>query len=196
MKVWLFPLKCVDGETLVWRVERTLGKGCSGKVLLVSNINKLNKRAAKCIDKDWVQEKCEREQRLKEEIKILRQVNHENIVSFVDVFTTPNCHVILMEWCPNGCLRDHVKRNGSLSDVVSMSFVSDVASALDYLHSKNIIHRDVKLHNMLLYYGDTSKRTTIKMCDFGLSCRLRNKHERRKSFVGTPNFVAPDIIES
>lgn len=84
-----------------------------------------------------------------------------------------------------------VKRRKRLTELEIRYYVSQIVEALMFIHSKDIIHRDLKLGNILI--GDKMK---IKLCDFGLSTRLKEPNERKKTVCGTPNYIAPEILDA
>lgn len=124
------------------------------------------------------------------EIKLHRSLNHEFIVGFHDVFEDSENIYIILENCPFHTLKRLVSRRKRLTEYEVRIYLYQMATALTYLHTKHIIHRDLKLGNVLL---DGDMRT--KICDFGLSTRIREVGEKRKTVCGTPNYIAPEILE-
>lgn len=74
-----------------------------------------------------------------------------------------------MELCAGGDLLTYVRRRGCLSEVIARDLFSQIASAVHYCHRKGIVHRDIKLDNLLLEIGNSGDVTTVKLCDFGVS---------------------------
>jgi len=98
---------------------------------------------------------------------------------------------ILLEVCPNQTLNELIKRRKRLTEVEAQCYLYQVALALKYMHGRRVIHRDLKLGNMFL-----SEKLEIKIGDFGLAARLDSDGERRKTMCGTPNYIAPEILDS
>ena len=98
----------------------------------------------------------------------------------------------MIELCPNRDMKYHFQKYGSFSEAVTRHYIAEIIMGLKYLHSLNIIHRDLKPENILL-----DEHMHVKITDFGTACvQPADAPPRRSSFVGTPEFVAPEIINS
>ena len=145
--------------------------------------------AGKIIDKSTLC-KSRTMKKLLYEISIHKSLNHPNIVKFLDFFEDAKNVYIILELCEDGNLNDHFKKSKTLKESEVRMYTRQMISALKYCHDRNIIHRDLKLGNLLLKNGGK----TIKLGDFGLSSRLEYKEQRRRTICGTPNYIAPEII--
>lgn len=94
---------------------------------------------------------------LGKEIKILKELQHENIVALYDVQELPNSVFLVMEYCNGGDLADYLQAKGTLSEDTIRVFLHQIAAAMRILHSKGIIHRDLKPQNILLSYASRRK---------------------------------------
>jgi serine/threonine protein kinase len=101
-----------------------------------------------------------------------------------------------MELCAGGDLLTYVRRRGFLQEDVARVFFKQACAAVNYCHRKNIVHRDVKLDNMLLDIdGETSAGVTLKLCDFGVSRLLQDPEaDLMTEQCGTPAYIAPEIL--
>lgn len=111
-------------------------------------------------------------------------------MQFETSFEDADCYYIIMELCPNQTLNELLRRRKRLTEIEAQCYLFQLASALDYLHKNKIIHRDLKLSNLFL-----SDRMEIKVGDLGLAAKLSSNYERRKTICGTPNYIAPEILD-
>ena len=124
------------------------------------------------------------------EIKIHRTLKHLHVVRFERFFEdTLNAYIIL-ELCDNNSMSEMMKRRKKLTEPESRYYLFQLINALQYLHVNLVIHRDLKLGNLFL---DADMR--IKVGDFGLATRLTTADEKRRTICGTPNYIAPEILE-
>lgn len=86
-----------------------------------------------------------------------------------------------------------LKRDFRFSEARTLQYLKDMTKAIAYIHDRLIIHRDIKLANFVI---SSHERETVKLCDFGLCCPLSHYLQRRNSFVGTPNYIAPDVLRA
>jgi len=126
------------------------------------------------------------------EIKILRSLQHPNIVKFYDVAFNPKTSTIsiLLEWMESGCLTDLVKISGPLKPARISKVARDILSALSYLHGKLIIHRDIKPDNVLL------AADAAKLADFGIAKVTTEKDVFDSQEIGTLNYMAPERLNA
>lgn len=170
-----------------------IGKGAHGEVRLVSNKNSGEISAVKIISKAPLDTLSET--RIRRELGILKICKHEGILELKDTFETADRLYIVTEYLPAGTLFSWLKiRNFRLEESVAKSIIKDIASALKYLHSHGIIHRDLKLENILIQnQKDSCGGIRAKIIDFGLSCILgpgQNTHES----VGTLKYASPEVL--
>jgi serine/threonine protein kinase len=125
------------------------------------------------------------------EIKVLKMLNHPNIIKLEDMYETPDKIYMVMERMLGGELFDYVVEKGTLSEQEASTIVRKVTSAVAHMHSMDIIHRDLKPENLLL----TSKRpdAEVKLIDFGLAKVTPDNLAR--SFLGTRGYLAPEMLQ-
>lgn len=141
-----------------------------------------------------IETKQSRQRLLDNEIKLFQQLAHHNIVKFINVIEDSQSVNLVLEYMENGSLASNLKHLKSFSENLVKKFTFDVLNGLHYLHSNNIIHRDVKGANILL-----DKNGKAKVADFGVAKLIKNEGGEifsQNSFVGTPYWIAPEIIQS
>ncbi|XP_028321353.1 serine/threonine-protein kinase ULK2 isoform X2 [Gouania willdenowi] len=136
---------------------------------------------------------------LGKEIKILKELQHENIVALYDVQETPNSVFLVMEYCNGGDLADYLQAKGTLREDTLRIFLQQIAAAMRILNSKGIIHRDLKPQNILLSYAGRRKSNVsgirIKIADFGFA-RYLQSNMMAATLCGSPMYMAPEVIMS
>jgi len=169
-----------------------LGSGISGLVRLVTHKATGLKYAVKVLDLGLV-DTSEGLRQLREEIFIMCQLDHPNIVRLEEVYESHSEIYLVQELCLGGELFDRLDEQPDYhyTEAECARLVKQMLSAVRYLHSKGIIHRDLKLENFL--FSDTSLSSELKMIDFGLSKFFRYGEVQHEA-VGTPYTVAPEVI--
>ena len=191
---------------------KNLGKGSFGEVLLTKKENSSQLFATKKIPISNLTTK-KFEEYLYNEINIMQKLNHKNIVKFHKVIRTPNNIYIIMDYLNGGNLQDYLTNYQKINkkpfpQKMIQYFVKQIVDGLIHIHSKDILHRDIKLENILLNFPSNIKeenrdytQAEVKIIDFGLSTQL--KHYRSKdgdkktlaqSSVGTPMYMDPIIL--
>jgi len=181
----------VNGETAVRKYAKgkLLGKGGFAKCFEVTNLETKKVQAAKIIVKSSLT-KSRARQKLISEIKIHKSLRHTNIVSFEHVFEDQENVYILLEICTNQTLNELLKRRKRLTELEVQCYLSQIINALKHLHNNKVIHRDLKLGNLFL-----SDKMEVKVGDFGLATKLEFDGEKKRTICGTPNYIAPEILD-
>jgi calcium/calmodulin-dependent protein kinase I len=165
--------------------DKELGHGYFAVVNVGVNNFTNEKVAIKIVDKRLV----ERQETLDNEVEILNSINHCNIVKMEAIFDTVDHLYIVMELMEGGELYDEIIKRKSFTEADASYIMRQVYSALKYLHSRGIVHRDLKLENLLLVRENA---LDIKIADFGLSRIYSGK--KLQTACGTPFYVAPEIV--
>jgi len=165
--------------------NEVLGQGYFA-VVKVATIKSTGKKVAvKFVNKKLV----EKPENLDTETNLLRKVSHPHIVHLIDICDTKNTLFIVMELMEGGELYEEIVKRKSFSEKDASHIMEQLFSALNYLHKNNIVHRDLKLENLLLTRKNDLE---IKLADFGLS-KMYNGTAMFTA-CGTPYYVAPEIL--
>ena len=164
-----------------------LGQGTFGVVVLGTHQITGEKVAVKILDKEKILQETDKF-RLEREIKILKNMRHNNIVHLYDVKETPTSLYIIMEYIPGKELFDYIIYNKRLSELEACKFYQQIISGIEYLGKIKVVHRDIKPENLLL-----DNKNDIKIVDFGLS-NSYPKNELLTTACGSPCYAAPEMI--
>lgn len=126
---------------------------------------------------------------LPRELEVLIKVNHPHIIHIHSVFQKRAKYYIFMRYAENGDLLEYIMKNGAISEGQTRFWVRQIALAVQYLHSIDIVHRDLKCENILI----TSK-FNVKLADFGFS-RFMNNKSRSSTYCGSLSYAAPEILK-
>jgi serine/threonine protein kinase len=126
------------------------------------------------------------------EIELLKNLNHRNIVAYLGSHRTKNHLNIILEYVENGAISMLLKPSkfGVFPESLAAVYISQVLEGLQYLHDQGVIHNDIKGANIL-----TTKEGTVKLADFGVATKLSERNRQELSVVGTPYWMAPEVIE-
>lgn len=168
---------------------KMLGKGGFAKVYMCESLDTNRMYAVKVVPKANLV-KTRARQKLQAEIKIHRILKHKHVCEYKHFFEDKtNCY-ILLELCHNHSMNELIKRRKRLTEPEVKYFLSQLLQSVQYMHDINVIHRDLKLGNLFL-----DKQLRVKVGDLGLATKLTKSDEKRKTICGTPNYIAPEVID-
>ncbi|XP_042376822.1 serine/threonine-protein kinase SAPK2-like isoform X1 [Zingiber officinale] len=168
-----------------YEVLRDIGSGNFGVAKLVRDVRTKELFAIKLIERGQ-----KIDEHVQREIMNHRSLKHPNIVRFKEVLLTPTHLAIVMEYAAGGELFERICNAGRFSEDEARFFFQQLISGVSYCHCMQICHRDLKLENTLL---DGSTAPRLKICDFGYS-KSSVLHSQPKSTVGTPAYIAPEVL--
>ncbi|CCG83819.1 protein of unknown function [Taphrina deformans PYCC 5710] len=144
--------------------------------------------AAKCVAKKSItSEKIK--MKLLGEIKVHKSMDHPNIVRQLDCFEDDVNVYMILDICTNGTLAEMLRKRTRFTEPEVRYFGLQILGATKYMHSRRVIHRDLKLGNLFL-----DDNMCIKVGDFGLAALLVDDNDRKKTLCGTPNYIAPEVL--
>jgi len=168
-----------------YELVRDIGSGNFGVARLMRDRRTMELVAVKYIERgEKIDENVQRE------IINHRSLKHPNIIRFKEVILTPTHLAIVMEYASGGELFERICKNIRFSEDEARYFFQQLISGVSYCHSMQVCHRDLKLENTLL---DGSPAPRLKICDFGYS-KSSVLHSQPKSTVGTPAYIAPEVL--
>ena len=168
---------------------RLLGKGGFAKCYEFVCLDTKKIYAAKVVTKASLV-KSRAKQKLISEIKIHKSLHQPQVVAFEHYFEDTENVYILLEMCQNQSMNELLKRRKRLTELETQCYVMQMIKALKYLHSHRVIHRDLKLGNLFL-----TDKMELKVGDFGLATKLEFEGEKKRTVCGTPNYIAPEILD-
>uniref|UniRef100_A0A673ZVR9 non-specific serine/threonine protein kinase n=1 Tax=Salmo trutta TaxID=8032 RepID=A0A673ZVR9_SALTR len=167
---------CSDEQPHIgnYRLLKTIGKGNFAKVKLARHI-----LTGKEVRLDW----------LFREVRIMKGLNHPNIVQLFEVIETENTLYLIMEYASGGEVFDYLVSHGRMKEKEARAKFRQIVSAVHYCHLKNIVHRDLKAENLLL-----DADSNIKIADFGFSNEF-TMGNKLDTFCGSPPYAAPELFQ-
>uniref|UniRef100_A0A8C4PGF0 Serine/threonine-protein kinase PLK n=1 Tax=Equus asinus asinus TaxID=83772 RepID=A0A8C4PGF0_EQUAS len=168
---------------------RLLGKGGFARCYEATDRETGNAYAVKVISQSRITKPHQREKILNE-IELHRGLQHRHIVRFSHHFEDADNIYIFLELCSRKSLAHIWKARHTLLEPEVRYYLRQILSGLKYLHQKGILHRDLKLGNFFI-----TENMELKMGDFGLATRLEPPEQRKKTICGTPNYVAPEVLQ-
>lgn len=168
---------------------KTLGAGAFGIVRYARNNVTHENVAVKIILKKALKGN---EQMILEELSLLRELKHPNIVQFIEFFESKDKFYLVTQLAIGGELFDRIVQRGKFTERDASNVLVQILLALKYLHGKNIVHRDLKPENIL--YLTEKEDSNIVLADFGIAKKLASPNEQLKSSAGSLGYAAPEVV--
>ncbi|KAF5895635.1 serine/threonine-protein kinase MARK1-like isoform X2, partial [Clarias magur] len=170
-----------------YRLLKTIGKGNFAKVKLARHVLTGREVAVKIIDKTQLNPTSL--QKLFREVRIMKILNHPNIVKLFEVIETEKTLYLIMEYASGGEVFDYLVAHGRMKEKEARAKFRQIVSAVQYCHQKRIVHRDLKAENLLL-----DADMNIKIADFGFSNEF-TVGNKLDTFCGSPPYAAPELFQ-
>ncbi|KAF0915383.1 hypothetical protein E2562_035942 [Oryza meyeriana var. granulata] len=184
-----------ENPQIRWRKGELIGSGAFGQVYLGMNLDTGELLAVKQVligSNNATREKAQAHIReLEEEVKLLKNLSHPNIVRYLGTVREEDTLNILLEFVPGGSIQSLLGKLGSFPEAVIRKYTKQILQGLEYLHNNAIIHRDIKGANILV-----DNKGCIKLADFGASKQVAKLATvtAAKTMKGTPHWMAPEVI--
>lgn len=183
------PERLYDASTrTTYKRMRFFGKGGFAKCYEIVDVATSEVYAGKIVSKKLMMKNNQKE-KMTQEITIHRSLNHKNVVKFHSFFDDDSNVYIVLELCKRRSMMELHKRRKAITEYECRYYIYQIIQGVKYLHDNKIIHRDLKLGNLFL-----NDELHVKIGDFGLATRIEYDGERKKTLCGTPNYIAPEIL--
>ncbi|XP_017427206.1 serine/threonine-protein kinase 1 isoform X2 [Vigna angularis] len=177
-----------EDPTIKYELLNELGKGSYGAVYKARDLKTSEMVAIKVISLSEGEEGYEE---IRGEIEMLQQCNHPNVVRYLGSYQGEEYLWIVMEYCGGGSVADLMGVTDESLDEGQIAYICrEALKGLDYLHSIFKVHRDIKGGNILL-----TEQGDVKLGDFGVAAQLTRTMSKRNTFIGTPHWMAPEVIQ-
>ena len=178
-----------DPTTLYQKLKK-VGQGASGSVYVAKPLTNAMAQYKRVAIKQINLSSQPRKELIVDEIMVMKESQHANIVNFLDAHLRGNSDLwVVMEYMEGGALTDIIDNNTLTEEQIS-TICFETCKGLQHLHQKHIIHRDIKSDNMLL-----DSQGHVKITDFGFCAKLSDKRNKRATLAGTPYWMAPEVVK-
>jgi len=168
-------------------LDKRIGKGSYAQVWLGHCEDSEDTVAVKVISRHTVNETAQ----LRQEVSVLKRINHDNIVKFIDLKKSVGHYYLVLEYCAGGDLAKFIRSHGRIREESAQKFLRQLSAGLLTLHRLNFIHRDLKPQNILL--TEDSENAVLKIADFGFA-RFLDSADMAATVCGSPLYMAPEIL--
>ena len=176
-----------------YKILKTLGQGSFGSVFLAQNLNSQSHSDYVAIKRFYMYDKKSFES-FKNEIKIIKKIKSDYLVKVFDYYKDSQYMYMVMEYAPKGDLEGYIRSFYKNNKKIDLKFIDtmiyQITEGINILHKNNIIHRDIKLPNILVF-----KDNLVKITDFGVSKLLEKENMLANTAIGTPYYMSPEIIK-
>ncbi|OAA76586.1 STE20 kinase [Akanthomyces lecanii RCEF 1005] len=198
----LQPLISYDDPKVSYQKYKKVGQGASGSVYVATIRSTAVGIAQQLVQKKGSKTRVAikemnlarqaRKEALLDEISIMKEGQHKNVINFLDAFLVNDNRMlwVVMDYMDGGALIDLIDNNPAISERHIATLCRETCLGLQHLHSKQIVHRDIKSDNVLI-----DSRGNVKITDFGYCAKLTARRSKRHTLVGTTYWMAPEVVK-
>ncbi|KAF5404931.1 Non-specific serine/threonine protein kinase [Paragonimus heterotremus] len=169
-----------------YKLDRTIGTGNFAKVKLATHLSTGKQVAIKIIDKSELSSSSRK--KLSREVNLMKGLDHPNIIKLLEIIDTEKIMYLVLEYASGGELYEYLAVHGRMKEKTAREKFRQILSAVEYCHQKCIIHRDLKMENLLL-----DSDLNIKLADFGFANEYQ-VGKKLNTFCGSPPYAAPELF--
>lgn len=170
--------------------KKKIGEGSYGSVVKAKHKATSAVRAIKSISKAQMKNI----DRFRQEISIMKQMDHPNIIRLYESFEDNRFIYLVLELCVGGELFDRIIDSGHFTETQAALLMQQIIRAVYYMHHEHVCHRDLKPENFLFVTKEPIEKNNLKVIDFGLSCNFTDNNPNLTTKAGTPYYVAPQVL--
>ncbi|CAL1543230.1 unnamed protein product [Lymnaea stagnalis] len=167
----------------------SIGEGSYGSMRLATHYISKQMVAVKVVNKKILVQREVARRHFRRETLLLQRVSHPNIVKLYEAMETCNSYYLVFELANGGSVLDILAKKGAFSEDESRPYLRQVTSAIDHLHRSDVVHRDIKLENLLI-----DSNGDVKLVDFGLSAVCHDSDHQLSTQCGSPVYAAPELF--
>ncbi|KAK3098791.1 hypothetical protein FSP39_023156 [Pinctada imbricata] len=172
-----------------YRLVEVIGKGAFGTVWKGKHVLTRNEVAIKVVPKKSILQRDRAKRRFLSETQALKRLEHNNIVKLLTWMETDKNFYLVMEFICGESLKRYLRKRGRISEYECKTYIGQITQALKYMHDQDIVHRDIKLDNIVLEKG----KDRVKIIDLGLSVNLSKVDNSR--LCGSLHYMAPEVLD-
>jgi calcium-dependent protein kinase len=189
----IFVQENKDSFESVYQIDKKpIGTGAFAEVWVIKHRRTGDTRASKIFKKSELSEEDLNSKSMLMEIEILKTLDHPNVLKVYEYFEDSDNFYIVMEYCEGGDVFEKLMQTKTFTERYAARVIRFVLKGLCYLHSKHVVHRDIKLENLLITNSDNYNEFSIKIIDFNISTRKREK--KIHGAFGTTDYMAPEVF--
>lgn len=177
-----------------YTIGKELGSGSFGSVYMTEHNQTKVPAAIKVIKKAKLKENEVYMDLMRNELTVLEKTDHPHIVRVFEILEDKNHFYVVMEFMSGGDLMGKVEKIKQFSEDHAAMILHQVLLALNYMHAKQVSHRDLKPDNLMVLEGENPEDIMIKLTDFGFACFF-DPHQKMDVIVGTPIYMSPELVE-